>query len=92
MITFREYLSIVNEDAQEEVAKLQSEITTATILAQKAAEPHLRLVKQKQALLNQKQRQAAAEAKKNQQGGQTPTPQAAPGSTPGAGQPGVGGV
>ncbi len=91
MFSFKDYLQIVTEDAQADVAQLQMKISELQSRMNQAVMPLQRQLQQLQQMLAQKQKQAQTE-QQTQQGQQGPvaTPKAAPGASPNAGQPGVG--
>lgn len=92
MLTFRDYLSIINEDASTEVMALQTKISQLQAKISQATQPLQRQLQQLQTLLAQKQKQAEVEGKaqaaKMKQSTLT-TPGSAGATQPGAGTPGV---
>lgn len=83
MITLKEYLFIVSEDAAGDAAQLQAKISALQARMDQATGPLIRQKTQLTTLLAQKQKQAAAEAGKNAQqaGVVAPTTLQQPGST-----------
>lgn len=92
-LSFKQYLSIMNEDTQQDVNKLMSDISLIDTQINQRTQPLLQRKAQLQKMLAIKQKMAQGEAKKNggtemqaqngQQSNQTTTPGSTGSATPG---------
>lgn len=89
MISFKDYLSIVNEDATADINRLNTLINGINVRIANATKPLQQQLAQLQKQLDNALKKQQAEQKQQPGGGQAPNPQAAPGSVAGGGQPGA---